>query len=109
MFLDPVEWGSRYFFLDPNSSHKGLFNPRLCKFLLPQMRAFADPRVTRGVEMAGAQAGKSQKALIWLFWMFDQDPGPAMWVTPNEKFSRLFFDTRLKPSLDMCLSGKRLT
>jgi len=102
MFIDPVDWGSRYFYLDPNATHRGLFNPRLCKFLLPQMYAFANPRITRGVEMAGAQSGKTQKALVCAFWALDQDPGPTMWVTPNEKFSKLFFDTRIKPSLDMC-------
>ena len=102
MFIDPIEWGARYFYLDPNATHRGLFNPRLCKFLLPQMRAFADPRVSRGVEMAGAQSGKTQKTLICAFWALDQDPASMMWVTPNEKFSKLFFDTRIKPSLDMC-------
>lgn len=102
MFVDPITWGERYFYLDANATNRGKFNSRLCKFLLPQMRAFANPLITRGVEMAGAQCGKTQKTLISVFWMLDQDPGSCMWVTPNEKFSRHFFDTRLKPSLDLC-------
>jgi phage terminase large subunit GpA-like protein len=102
MFIDPITWGARYFYLDPQATFKGRFNPRICKFLLPQMRAFADPKVKTGVEMACAQGGKTQKMLVCAFWALDQDPASMMWLTPSEKFSKKFYKSRLKPSLDLC-------
>jgi phage terminase large subunit GpA-like protein len=102
MFIDPIEWGERYFYLDPQATAKGRFNSKLCKFLLPQMRAFADPCVPEGVEMACAQGGKTQKMLVCAFWVLDQDPASMMWLTPTKEFSKKFYKSRLKPSLDLC-------
>jgi phage terminase large subunit GpA-like protein len=96
MFIDPITWGARYFYLDPQATSKGRFNPRICKFLLPQMRAFADPKVKMGAEMACAQGGKTQKMLVCAFWALDQDPASMMWLTPSEKFSKKFYKSRLK-------------
>lgn len=102
MFIDPVTWGSKYFYFDPNASAKGLFNPRVCKFLIAPMLAFADPRIREGVEMGATQCGKTTKIILCAFWSLDQDPSSLMWVTPSEKFSKNFYKTRIKPCLDLC-------
>ncbi len=75
----------------------GTFRLSNSPYLRGVMEALDDPKVRMVVLEAGAQTGKTTLAYAWLARNAALDPGPAMFVYPNEDLARSNSATRIQP------------
>lgn len=106
----PSEWAERYRILGDDSSEPGPFRNERTPYAVEIMDTFADPGVELVAVMAAAQMAKTESALNVLGWWIDTNPGPTMWVHPDEKSTKEFFDERVGAMLGATPAvGRHLT
>lgn len=95
------EWAEASIVLDSRtSSIPGPINLDHTPFARKIVDSFADYRVRQITLRAGTQIIKTMSCIICLGYAIDQDPGPAMWVSPIELTAKRFNKNRVIPIID---------
>lgn len=120
--LTVSEWAERHRRLTgKESANAGRWRNDRTPYLREIMDAMGAGEVDEVVLMCCAQAGKSESVRNALAYWIAQDPGPCLWVMPDEKSAKEALDERLIPMIrssvpwalpgttrDLTLSGLRL-
>ena len=98
--LNTSQWAAkrRKLGLD-ESSHPGKWRNDLAPYLTVIMNAMGDNDVDLVALMKCAQAGGSEVLRNTLGYWAEHDPGPCMWVMPDQKSAEEQVDERLKPMI----------
>lgn len=86
-------------------SHRGPWSTDFAAYTREPMDAWTLPWVRQIILCFGPQSSKTQIALNCLAYAMDQDPGPAMWIVPDEKKAA---DAANKKILPMLRNSPRL-
>lgn len=99
--LDVSEWADRHrVLIRAASAEAGRWSTARTPYLREVMRAFNDPRVRVIVLMCGSQLGKTEVIANCLFYIIDMDPGPTLFVYPNDKLANSTNRDRLVPTIE---------
>ena len=111
--LTVSEWAARYRQLSAKeSAEAGRWRNERAPYLVEIQDAFGDPSIDCVVIRKCAQAGVSESVRNALGYWATQDPGPTMWVLPDEKAAREVTEERLIPLIrnsipDQVMPGAR--
>lgn len=108
--LLPSQWAERYRLISSRTgSRPGPWRNATNPALVAIMDAYADPRCSRVVLKAAAQAGKTECIINCMLWSAFYERLPMMYVTGNTELARSFMQDRLAPTVaDMpALAGIR--
>lgn len=75
----------------------GQWSNEMTPYLVKPMDAFNRPSVQKIILCFAPQTGKTQVAFNCLLYAIDQDPGPAMYVMPDEKTAKRISRRRIRP------------
>lgn len=75
----------------------GQWSNEMTPYLVAPMDAFNRPGVQKIILCFAPQTGKTQVAFNCLLYAIDQDPGPAMYVMPDEKTAKRISRRRMRP------------
>lgn len=93
-------WADRHRVLVASSSAEaGRWSTDRTPYLRGPMLAFTDPRVRVIVMMTGSQIGKTEFITNCLFYSIDMEPGPTLFVYPNDKLANSTNKDRLVPTI----------
>jgi phage terminase large subunit GpA-like protein len=101
-----VSYWADHYRIVTEGGRKGPWSTDFAAYAREPMDAWNLPYVREIVLCWPPQSSKSQFALNCLGYSMDQDPGPAMWITPNEKKSKDAISKKIKP---MIRSSRRLS
>jgi phage terminase large subunit GpA-like protein len=76
----------------------GKWRNEITPYLIGPMDALSLPWVRRVILVFPPQSGKTQVAINFIHYCIDQDPGPAMYVGPDEKLLKRIGKRKLIPS-----------
>lgn len=94
------EWAARHRVLTlRHSSSPGRWNNERAPYLVGIMDAFSNPDVREISVMKSAQVGGTEVLFNMLGWAIDIEPGPTLYVYPNELVARRINKDRLLPAL----------
>jgi len=94
------QWAATHRILAPaESSEPGPWNNVRTPYLAAIMDCCGDPRIIEIVIMKAAQVGVSEAVRNALAYWIGQDPGPALFVMPDEKSGRKVFTKRIVPMI----------
>lgn len=90
------------------SSERGAWRTDRAPYQREIMDAFTQPGIWQIVLMASSQVGKSEVELNMIGYVIDNDPGPILYVQPNEKVAEDYSKRRVAPMINACptLRGK---
>lgn len=80
----PDEWADDNRVLPRGSPVPGKFRSSLNPYMIPIVRAFADPRYSRIIFVMGTQMGKSVSIQNLCGWKLDTDPAPIIYIGPTQ-------------------------
>jgi len=103
--LSTSEWAARHRVVT-NGPITGKWRNETTPYLVEPMDTLDLPYVRRVILMFAPQTGKTQVAFNFLGHMIDADPGPAMYVMPDEKVCKRIARKRIIP---MFRSSPRLS
>ena len=107
--LTVSEWADRYRHLSAKeSAEAGRWRTARAPYLREIMNACGDPTVDEIVIRKCAQAGCSEAIRNAIGYWATQDPGPVMYVLPDEKAAREVTEERLIPMIRNSLPGEIL-
>lgn len=90
------QWASRHRVVT-NGPMTGRWRNDVTPYLVGPMDTICEPFVRRIILQFAPQTGKTQVAFNFLCHMIDQDPGPAMYVGPDEKVTKRIARRRIIP------------
>jgi phage terminase large subunit GpA-like protein len=90
-------WAARHRVVT-NGPMTGRWRNDVTPYLVGPMDTICEPSVRRIILMFAPQTGKTQVAFNFLCHMIDQDPGPAMYVGPDEKVTKRIARRRIIPT-----------
>ncbi len=90
------QWAARHRVVT-NGPMTGRWRNDVTPYLVGPMDCICEPFVRRIILMFAPQTGKTQVAFNFLCHMIDQDPGPAMYVGPDEKVTKRIARRRVIP------------
>ncbi len=94
--LTTSEWAARYRVVT-NGPITGKWRNETTPYLVDPMDTLDLPHVRRVILMFAPQTGKTQVAFNFLGHMIDADPGPTMYVMPDEKVCKRIARKRIIP------------
>ncbi len=94
--LTVSEWAERYRIVT-NGPMTGLWQNTTTPYLVGPMNAISQPHVRRIILMFAPQTGKTQVAFNALCRWIEQDPGPCMYIMPDEKVTKRIARRRILP------------
>ena len=94
--LTVSQWAAKHRVVT-KGSHRGQWDNDLVPYLAPVMDAFNLPYVRTVIMCFAPQTGKTNAALNMLAYAIDQDPGPAMYIMPEEKTAKRISRRRIIP------------
>jgi phage terminase large subunit GpA-like protein len=99
--LSVSEWSTQHRVLvSESSAESGRWRNSKTPYLVEPMNAMSDRNVRKVVLMMAAQLGKTEGLINGLMYFADTQPGPMMYVLPNEKIAKLYSTTRIAPAID---------
>jgi phage terminase large subunit GpA-like protein len=99
--LTVSEWADRNRVLDPlTSAEPGPWRTSRTPYLREILDAFGEDGVEQITMMTSTQVGKTEALLCSLGYAIDQDPGPAIFVTPREPDAERIIARRIKPMVE---------
>jgi len=97
------KWFAEHLRLPPEiSALGGVWSPEAFPFQVGILDAWSEPTIRRITLQIGTQLGKTTLLAGLIPYQADVDPGPALWVAPNETSAREASRTRIVPSLERC-------
>lgn len=90
------QWAERHRVVT-NGPMTGRWRNGVTPYLVGPMDCICEPYVRRIILMFAPQTGKTQVAFNFLCHMIDQNPGPAMYVGPDEKVTKRIARRRILP------------
>jgi phage terminase large subunit GpA-like protein len=90
------QWAERHRVVT-NGPMTGRWRNEVTPYLRGPMDTICEPFVRRIILMFAPQTGKTQVGFNFLLHMIDQDPGPSMYVGPDEKVTRRIARRRIIP------------
>ena len=101
--LTVSQWADRNRILDSRTSAiDGPWRTWRTEYLRGVMDAFTDPEVEELWLCKPAQFGGTEAIYNILGYVIEQDPGPAMFVYPDEKSAKRMSKTRIQPMIQAC-------
>jgi phage terminase large subunit GpA-like protein len=98
VYYRPAQWAEQYRILtSKESSYPGNWSNEKSPTMVGPMNAFALPWVRRMTWLKPPQVGASEIVRNILGCVVDQDPGPAMFIMPNEDLAKELIRRRLIP------------
>lgn len=94
--LTVSQWAQRHRIVT-SGPHTGPWRNETTPYLVEPMDSWNLPFVRRIILMFAPQIGKTQVAFNCLAYAIDQDPGPAMYVMPDEKVAKRIARKRIIP------------
>lgn len=94
--LTVSQWAERHRIIN-DGPLPGKWRNEITPYLTDPMDTLNLPWVRRIILMFAPQTGKTQVALNFLCFVIDQDPGPAMYVMPDEKLTKRISKRRIIP------------
>ena len=92
------EWADMYRYLDPRtSSESGRYVSARVPYMRGPQEAFCDSEVGRITVMSAAQVTKSTSIENMIGYCIDQDPGPAIHLSPTEASAEYISQDRIAP------------
>ena len=91
------QWAERHRVVT-NGPMTGRWRNDVTPYLVGPMDTICEPFVRRIILQFAPQTGKTQVAFNFLCHMIDQDPGPAMYVGPDEKVTKRITRRRIIPT-----------
>jgi phage terminase large subunit GpA-like protein len=92
------EWAAENRVLgDKDSAEPGPWSNARAPYLAGIMNALGDPEITDVVIMKAAQVGLSEAVRNAVGYWIDQDPGPLLWVMPDESSAKEILSEKLAP------------
>jgi phage terminase large subunit GpA-like protein len=96
------QWADQNRVLDElTSAEAGKWHTSRTPYLKGIMDAFTDPEVERITIMKATQLGVTECLLNMLGYCIDEDPGPAMFVSPRETDAKALNKNRVQPMLNL--------
>lgn len=92
------EWAERHRVIEKGPA-PGQWTNELTPYLVAPMDAWNKPWVQKIFLCFAPQTGKTQVALNCLCYAADQDPGPAMYIMPDEKAVKRLSKRQILPAL----------
>lgn len=89
------QWADQCRILPPGSAEPGPWRSRRTPYMIPIMRACADPSYRRVVAIMGAQMGKSEALFNVIGHRLDDDPVPVLFIAPNQKLAESVSNDRV--------------
>ena len=96
--LTVSQWAERHRWVAKGPA-QGLWTNDLTQYLVGPMDAWNLPWVQKIIMCFAPQTGKSQAAINCMCYAVDQDPGPGMYVMPDEKAVKRISRRQIIPSL----------
>lgn len=96
--LTVSQWAERYRFVTKGPA-QGLWSNQLTPYLVDPMDTWNDPWVRHIILCFAPQTGKTSVAINCLLYSIDQDPGPAMYIMPDEKVAKRISRRQLIPTI----------
>lgn len=96
--LTVSQWSERYRFVTKGPA-QGLWSNALTPYLVEPMDIWNDPWVRHIILCFAPQTGKTSVAINCLLYSIDQDPGPAMYIMPDEKVAKRISRRQLIPTI----------
>lgn len=96
--LTVSEWAERYRRVTRGPS-QGQWKNDLTPYLVEPMDAWNKPWIQKILLCFSPQTGKTQVAINCMSYAADQDPGPAMYVMPDEKVMKRISRRQILPTL----------
>lgn len=94
------QWSDKYMMLSPEGSARpGRWHTANAEYQREIMDSLTDPTVETTVFMASSQVGKSQSALNWCGYIAHHDPGPILFVEPDENLAKTVAKDRIDPMI----------
>jgi phage terminase large subunit GpA-like protein len=94
----PAEWAAENRVLgEKDSAEPGRWSNRRAPYLVEIMNALGDPDITDVAVMKAAQVGMSEALRNVAGYWIDQDPGPLLWVMPDEASAKEVLAEKLAP------------
>jgi phage terminase large subunit GpA-like protein len=98
--LPPDKWADENRILPPDSAEPGAWRSARNPYMIPIMRAAADPKYKTIVAVMGAQMGKTEALFNAVLAQFDLGPArPALYIGPTEKNVRSISTGRILKAL----------
>lgn len=100
----PVAWAEENLTLSERSTNfPGPLRLRaFTSYLVEPVNAIADPAVEHITLCFASQVAKTIGLMTMLGYIIDHDPGPTLWIMPNELDAKSFSQTRLQPLIEDC-------
>ena len=96
--LTVSQWAERYRMVTKGPA-QGLWRNDRTPYLVEPMDAWNDPYIRHIIVCAAPQTGKTSVAVNCLLYSIDQDPGPAMYLMPDEKVAKRISRRQLIPTI----------
>jgi len=91
------QWAARYRIVT-NGPKIGRWDNSVTPYLVEPMDTLNLPWVRQIILQFAPQTGKTQVAFNFLLYCIDQDPGPAMYIMPDEKVTKRIIRRRILPT-----------
>ena len=96
--IKPSEWAAKYRYV-VTGNNQGKWENELTPYAIEPMDTFALPWVRRILLSWPPQSGKTATAFNCLLYSIDVDPGPAMYIMPDEKVAKRISRRQLIPTM----------
>lgn len=96
--LTVSQWAEKYRMVTKGPS-PGLWRNDRTPYLIEPMDCWNDPYVRHIILCFAPQTGKTSVAVNCLLYSIDQDPGPAMYIMPDEKVAKRISRRQLLPTI----------
>ena len=98
--LTVSEWADRYRILTTETAAEpGRWHTDRAPYQRAIMDAFCERDIWQIVLMSSSQVGKSEIELNMLGWCIDQDPGPILYIQPDEGVAEDYSKRRIAPMI----------
>jgi phage terminase large subunit GpA-like protein len=92
------QWADEHGYIPPEaSSYSGPWRTSNIPYLKEILDSLSDPFIHAVNIKASAQSGKSACSLMFLAYIIAEDPGPFLWIHPNEEAAERFSKERVQP------------
>ncbi|WP_419663219.1 phage terminase GpA [Desulfosarcina variabilis str. Montpellier] len=96
--LTVSQWAAKYRFVTKGPA-QGLWSNELTPYLVEPMDAWNLPWVRHIILCFAPQTGKTSVAINCLLYSIDQDPGPVMYIMPDEHVAKRISNRQLIPTI----------
>lgn len=93
------QWAEEHIPNDRTSAIRGLWRSDVTPWARAPMEAFRHYRARRIMVLGPSQGAKTTLALLCLEWSMVEDPGPSVWIAPNDDKKREVAKERILPSV----------